>query len=391
MPAPSRWRLLLSTLLLACATPSDESHRPVDLVLDPSLVRGSDARRSAWMVYGVGRAVFSDELKPQRKNPAEDDYLIEVRARAKLAEYWRDQRAGSSAPADPYLDELVAIAGRGEIEEHVLVSLAKPGWTVPASDLAQLDFAALARPELRELEAPILAWPEPVSGKQWSDLPGSTLPDPLSLHPNQVPCTESLPALRQAIRAWEQELERLDGAPAAAEDRQEFLRLLAESHGEPPFVTRGAAWVSPKPLWLSFEAGFCAIEHERFAEAKSYLESALRMAPHADPVRMELVHVLLSMHELDRADSLLDYTLSHANDRCFLARAWRKRGYIRYEQRRLDDARDAYLKSLEYDPNSSLARSELDLLARAIEQNGGRPEWYVAPESRTSISECPEL
>src|SRR5437870_11823298 len=95
--------LLLAAIPLACATaPEPKSKRPIDLVADPALQGQSEAQRAAWLAYGIGRAVFYDELKSQRKNPAEDDYLIELRARAKLAQVWHDQRARADVPADAY-------------------------------------------------------------------------------------------------------------------------------------------------------------------------------------------------------------------------------------------------------------------------------------------------
>jgi tetratricopeptide (TPR) repeat protein len=263
-----------------------------------------------------------------------------------------------------------------------------PGWTIPADELARIDFGAVAELAREPIAAPTYAVPKSGAGALSSEIPGEALPDPLKLHPQQVPCTESLPTLRQAIRAWEQERDQLDGAPAAAEDRESFLRILAQSTGLAPFATRGATWVSPKPLWLLFEAGFCSIEHERYADAVRWLESAVEMAPDVHSVRMELVHALLSLREIDHADSLLDFTFSHSQDRCQLAGAWRQRGYIRFEQRRLEESRDAYLRSLEYDPNSALARSELAGLAHVIEQNGGNPKWYVPPASKTQLTVC---
>jgi hypothetical protein len=85
---------------------------------------------------------------------------------------------------------------------------------------------------------------------------------------------------------------------------------------------------------------------------------------------------------------VIDDVLATQQDRCELARAWRRRGYIRFEQRRLDEARIAYQRSLEYDPDSKIARSELDLLRREITDNGGHPDWYVPPASTTHVTVC---
>jgi Tfp pilus assembly protein PilF len=105
---------------------------------------------------------------------------------------------------------------------------------------------------------------------------------------------------------------------------------------------------------------------------------------------MELAHVLVAQHKFDRAEAIVEDAIEHSQDRCELARAWRRRGYIRVEQRRLTEAEDAYRRSLEFDPASAIARSELDLLQREITKNGGNPQWYVPPPSNpASVTQCP--
>ncbi len=384
----ARCALLLSALLVACATPPEPSAPDAfDVVLEPSVLGQSLAQQAAWGDYALARIVAVADLKGARQNPAADDYLIELRARAALADTWRERRAAPDTAADDYLDRLVAIADAGQLEEHVLGAFLKPGWTIPAAELRQIDFAAVK--PVSPGDTPTQAMAKPKSGTLWPDVPGSTLPDPMTLHPQRVPCTESLPKLREAIRAWEAERDQLDGAPAAAENGAEFLHLLSFSRSAPPFLTRGATWVSPKPYWLLFVAGFCAIEHEKYETAEQWLESAVAMAPQLDTARMELAHALVSRGKLDRADAILEVTIARSEDRCELARALRKRGYIRFEQRRLDDARIAYQRSLEYDPDSPIARSELALLRQEIEQQGGHPDWYVPPASTTSVTACP--
>ncbi len=376
-------------MLGACASPPEQTApESVGDAVEPAPLIPSTTQGKAWGVYRYARTRAYDESKGVRHNPATDDYRIELRARAALAGFWRDERPPDTGP-DPYLDLLVALDDQGRLPEHVLASLLEPGWTIPAEELAQIDLAALAELAREPIQAPTFAVPEPRSGEVRSVIPGEQLPDPLALHPDRVPCAESLPTLRTAIRAWEQERDGLDGAPAAAENRAELLQLLSLGRGEPPFATRGMTWVSPKPHWLLFVAGFCAIEHEDYDEAEQWLESAVAMAPHRETARLELVHALVSQRKLDRADAVVGVTLSRSQDRCELARAWRKRGYIRFEQRRLSEAEDAYHRSLDFDPESGIAHSELDLLQREIAKNGGTPKWYVPPASHSHVTKCP--
>ena len=380
--------VLLTGLLAGCSTPTaPQREARFEITLDTSVQSQSTAQREAWRAYAAARIQAYQDLAPVRRNPAAEDYLIELRARSALARFWRDQQGKPDVPKDAYLDRLLEIEGAGLLEEHVLTALYQPGWTVPAAELAQLDFGALHQTPSRP-ETPTLATARPQSGKLASEIPGYALPDPVTLHPSRIPCTDSLPTLRRAVASWEQEEKQLDGAPASANSDAEFRALIAADRGRSPFRERGATWVSPHAYFLLFVAGFCANEIEDYPRAERWLESAMAMAPRAPQVPMELAHALVSQRKFDRADAVIDHVLATMLDRCELARAWRRRGYIRFEQRRLDDSRIAYQRSLEYDPDSPIARSELDLLRRAVAENGGHPDWYVPPPSKTHVTVC---
>jgi hypothetical protein len=86
---------------------------------------------------------------------------------------------------------------------------------------------------------------------------------------------------------------------------------------------------------------------------------------------------------------VIDTVLATTHDRCELARAWRLRGHVRFEQRRRAESEDAYLRALEFDPGSAIARSQLDLLQRAISDHGGNPRPYVPPGSNATATGCP--
>ena len=105
-------------------------------------------------------------------------------------------------------------------------------------------------------------------------------------------------------------------------------------------------------------------------------------------IKSELAHVYVASGELDRADEIVESMIAMTDDRCDLGYAWRRRGYIRFEQGLLDEAREAYLKALEYDPASELARSELELLDQEIRDEGGSPTEYVPPDTVSSTTSC---
>jgi hypothetical protein len=109
------------------------------------------------------------------------------------------------------------------------------------------------------------------------------------------------------------------------------------------------------------------------------------MLPFAYDVRQELIHALVGPGQLDAADAELDEILEAAEHPCTLARAWRRRGYIRFEQQRWGEARDAYLRSREYEPDNELARSELELIREQV-QPGDDPPPALPPQAL--VTQC---
>src|SRR5262249_7880417 len=135
-----------------------------ELTLDPALDGESAAERRAWTIYAETRRGAYEELRATRRNPAADDYQIELRARAALADTWRESRKDPGVPPDGYLDRLVSLQDTGQFEEHVLSAFLKPGWTIPASELARIDFAAV-KPAPNQ--APTRAMAAPSTGALW--------------------------------------------------------------------------------------------------------------------------------------------------------------------------------------------------------------------------------
>jgi tetratricopeptide (TPR) repeat protein len=390
-----RWlvrALACAWLSAACANPpppAPPSGNGFDVVVDTESMTRPEPQRQAWLVYALGGIAAYKTHLDLRKNKAGDDFAIELSARSELATFWRDERS-KGASADDYLDRLVALDDAGHLAEHVLVSLAKPGWTIPADELGRIDFAALRELAREPIAAPTYAIAKPRSAPLYAEPPGVGLPDPVPLAPPGSGCVQSMPTLRRAMSAWKSEVEQLDGAPTAADDRAGFIAVLSDLPPDAPQRARGATWVALRPYWLSFLAGFCSVELERIPDAERWLEQAVAMAPRHATARMELAHVLVMRRKFERADAILDDALAHSQDRCELARAWRRRGYIRFEQRRLDEAESAYRRSLEFDPESSIARSELDLLQREIANHGGTPQSYLPPPSNpTGVTTCP--
>jgi tetratricopeptide (TPR) repeat protein len=68
----------------------------------------------------------------------------------------------------------------------------------------------------------------------------------------------------------------------------------------------------------------------------------------------------------DEVDAVMELSLG----KCTQGMAWRKRGFILYEQGKLREAFEAYRKSLEFDPSNKVAMDELRSLASELLRTG---------------------
>jgi tetratricopeptide (TPR) repeat protein len=113
--------------------------------------------------------------------------------------------------------------------------------------------------------------------------------------------------------------------------------------------------------------GFCEVDRKRYAESIGPLETAVALLPQLPSWRLELAKSLTMVKRFDEADELIQSVIAVSNmDPCRLGMAWRSRGYLLFDRGELRDSFAAYRKSLEYDPNSSIARSELELLREEL-------------------------
>ncbi len=323
------------------------------IVIDPAVFANENsALGPAWLLYAT--AVVTAATSPEFRDRPVDDYAIEVSARTALARYWSEERPRRARTQDPYLDTLVKIHDAGFVEEYVLAVFAQPGWSLSAAELDSLDLTAFgdwARDHVDAFGSVTLAGVEAKSARP--PVPtGSELPDPEGFEPSR--CAASIESMRETMGAWEREKTALPGAPVAAEEIGHFLAILEAIRAKEPYRTQGVSWVSMRPALWGYYAGFCGVEVGDLVAARRWLEAALVMLPLTFDVRHELIHVLVMEGRLDEADTQIDDILDVATDDCALARAWRRRGYIRFEQRSWEEARTAYLRSLRYDPGNSL-------------------------------------
>jgi tetratricopeptide (TPR) repeat protein len=393
------WWPLFALILHACATRGGGAPAPQgahdEVWLDPQATALGAGALSAWMIYGTFREVLFEQRGGRSHNRSASDYELELGARQKLVEAWAKDRGQAQKPNE-YLDLLLEVQAAGFLDEYVVAQLAVPGWTIPGGAVGSLDlsgFETWAAIHLPAHRAVAMVTVQPGNGPLWPDRPGATLPDPNALA--RTSCATALPALGQAVADWRREESALDGAPLAAADRRELVRVLIWAHDQPEYLRRGITWVTPTPAELYYLQGFCAVDRGDFGAALAPLEQSARLAPLVPRTRLELSHVLVSQKRFDDADRQIDGVLATTRDRCQRGRAWRQRGFVLVERGHLEQAYAAYQKSLEEDPGSKLALDEMVFIVRELQRQGG-PDARAfkpmpTPPSTTShqvVSQC---
>jgi tetratricopeptide (TPR) repeat protein len=262
---------------------------------------------------------------------------------------------------------------------------------IPASELANIDLAAFWRwadEHIGDLASPTYAQIRTDAPQLDANIPGDDLPDPEQYAPTRVPCGKSRGPLRDAVEEWEVRAAGLAGVPVSAENRADFNWTLSGILQMEPYRTKGVAWVSSRPATLAYLAGYCAVDTRDYALAEGFLTTAVDLLPRAAQPKLELAQALVAQRKLEQADALVQLVIDTARDECDLAHAWRKRGYILFEQGELVEARSSYIRSLDFDPTSQLAISELKLLEAEIVAHGGDPQPYEPPPSEQFVTHC---
>jgi len=390
--------ILIATLLISAQPTLGKDQSTI--VLDQSLSaeksdgESSSDRTTAWVLYGITRmTAMQERARSHRRYVPPNDYPAELSARSILAKFWREQREKGSEETDTYLDTLVAIADAGFLDEYVISTFVSPGWTIKANDIAAFDFAGFTtwwgEQHLKDFETVTLAGFETKGSKIKHEPPGSTLPEPYDFLPGQVSCTKVTPILNKAAKRWEKEAKSLPGTPIAADSRQDVLALINWIRNQPVDEKASYTFVPSRVGSLIFIAGYCGVDIHDHKSAERWLKMAVKLLPLQMMPRLELAQTYIVGKRFEEADALVDEILNATEDRCSLGSAWRKRGFIRFEQGRLEDSRSAYKRSLEYDPYSRIALSELALLETEITRHGGTSDTYKPPPTNPqTTTEC---
>jgi tetratricopeptide (TPR) repeat protein len=370
---------------------ASELRRPEDaklqVVLDPSVERLDGQISAAWALYGATKLGLI-----ARSEAGGEDYAIELAARDALGAFW-EQRPAEGRARDLYLDTLLEVRRAGYLEEYVLATLARPGWTIPSETLAALEIPAFTEWSKRKLVGHRI---ETLAGVKRGDafpLPpflGNDLPEVAALTSGGDLCKE-LPRADAALDAWRDQERGLAGMALAARDRTGFLAALDRALADRTNKGRGVTWVSIKAAELSFLVGFCEAERNDIASSVLPLEMAVRLDPLVPMWRLELANALIGVSRFDAAEREIESALAQTDDPCVIGAGWRRRGYLEIERGRLDDAERFYRKSLEYDPRNDLAKLELQVIEQERAKRGElSPGPYIPPRSVSPITKiCP--
>ncbi|HSY40150.1 MAG TPA: tetratricopeptide repeat protein [Polyangia bacterium] len=354
---------------------------------------GSPDLIALWSVYGVTLADAAEKI-------GRADYAGEVSARALLADRWKELRTEKQLEKqlhDPYLDRLAEVRDAGFIGEYVLAFLARPGWTVSGDELARLNAAAFktwAAGHLPKDHHAVTAATVRLRGLPPAPVPGSHLPSTTDVNPAETPCANLQPAIDRAVADWDREARALPSVPLSIELAEQTLPSLDRLSRDPRARRDGVVFVSPAALEILFDAGFCAVDRSDWPTAEKMLRRAVELSPANANVRGELVQTLIMQKRPDEADGQLEIALAFSDSPCQTAMLWRKRAYILFDRGKLVDSYRAYAHSLEFDPQSELARSEMNLIVTTLQRAGTYDEKVLAPlvapaSGKMHVTNCP--
>ncbi len=354
--------------------PDDSKTR---LVVDSDYFETHPESMAAWTLYAMQRKAM----------PGAGEYEIEVEGRRTMVDYWREE--GTSG-ADRYLDLMVTVEELGFLEEYVIAAFSRPGWTVPAAAMADLDiptFFAWAEENLQGHVGEARAFLE----HPHREAPGALYPPPETFVDANGPRCDKKKQLDAVLDQWEVDRRALIGRLLAVPDGVEFLYYLDEIGTKGDLGRTGATQVPPSLVDLLFIGGYCATERVDLKAAQRYFEDASSLDPFNASVRLELAHVLIQKRKFEPAEEQIEIVLANSQDPCMIARALRKRGFIEFERGELIQAYTTYTESLDHEPGSELARSELSLIYQTMEAQGFEdlpPPEYVPPPSEQMTTQC---
>jgi tetratricopeptide (TPR) repeat protein len=144
-------------------------------------------------------------------------------------------------------------------------------------------------------------------------------------------------------------------------DQQEFIHYVNWKKPDRKIFWNVAAY--PRAY---FYLGFIGVAERDYQAALSYLDKALELEPTNPKIFIEKAQALLGMKRQVEALRLFEKIseIGPFTSGADVARALRGRGFALIELGKLDEAKAVLLKSLEFDPDSKVAKEELSYIAQ---------------------------
>ena len=360
--------LLLTALGCAHGPAPDRPAAPgkPEVQVGPGAMQDGDVVLASWLAYAVRRVEVYEGSQLPPANDSADDFALELAGREAQSAFWAEKRDRPHAA----LDQQVTIWKAGFLPEFVLLVHGRPGWTVPAKEVASFrlqEFVTRFSGDYRP-GAPVVL--KSASGKLVPDEPGGDFPDPQQLPIHPASCSKAIEARQAAWTRWRSSESKLGGTPVAAASPIHFGKQLLAARQDPAFAGKPITWVSLRVAHLATLDGYCAVEAKNWPLALESLQRAAAMAPAESAPRLELALTLTALARHREALLQVDRVLQTEREGCAAALAWRRRGYVLYELGALEAARTAYENSLTLEPGSQVARDELRSIAAKQKARG---------------------
>lgn len=150
---------------------------------------------------------------------------------------------------------------------------------------------------------------------------------------------------------------------------EEFLAFVK---GQPP-PEREVVWLHPYYSQAHYYKGYALVQLEHTREAIAEIQRAIDLNPMHGPFYLELAYIHARRRDFDLALQLYNNALErdYFPQKSATAAAYRGIGYIYIEGGMLQEAVRMYERSLELEPESGIARQELDYI-NTLRRLGGR-------------------
>lgn len=195
--------------------------------------------------------------------------------------------------------------------------------------------------------------------------------------------TKLLAVIANTPPNYQHQIEQDDGGIAIKFwDDEEFLHYVTwqKEHGG---ADRNIVWIGNAYPRAHYYMGFLCVKTQRYREAIGYLERGQALEPTNPKFTLEKAQALIQLGDKQTAlalyDSVMDVNPHVSNKE--IAFAERGRGFVLIEMGRIEEAESAFMSSLVKDPDSQVARNELNYIDHL--RQGGKVAPTESVETKT--------